>query len=152
MSPEDPSDRASRTAAVTLSDYRVLAAFRRSLRAFLHFSEEAARAEGLTPAQHQLLLAIKGSESDRAPTIGDLADSLMLRHHSAVELVDRAAGAGLVERQQDPDDGRRQRVAVTALGEGKLASLSALHLEELRRFKDETITQLQSLRHDDGER
>lgn len=144
------TDRGSPPAHVTPSDYRALAAFRRSLRAFLSFSEQAARAEGLTPAQHQLLLAIKGVESPRPPTIGELADSLKLRHHSVVELVDRAVSAGLVERRHDPDDGRCQRVVPTARGEEKLAALSALHREELRRFKDETIAHLESLDHDDG--
>jgi DNA-binding MarR family transcriptional regulator len=99
----------------------------------------------VTPAQHQLLLATKGTESGCPPTIGELADSLKLRHHSAVELVDRATGAGLVRRQPDPDDARCQRVALTTLGEEKLAVLSAWHREELRRFKEETLVHLESL-------
>lgn len=150
MSGDVPSKPDAAQALVTLSEYRALAAFRRSLRAFLHFSEESARAEGITPAQHQLLLAVKGVESDQPPTIGDLAQSLKLRHHSAVELVDRAVSAGLVERHQDPDDGRCQQVVLTARGDKKLAALSALHREELRRFKDETIAPLESLHHDDS--
>jgi DNA-binding MarR family transcriptional regulator len=150
LSTEDSSRRRSPTAPVTLGDYRALAAFRRSLRAFLHFSEQAARAEGLTPAQHQLLLAVKGTDSPGPPSIGDLADSLKLRHHSAVELVDRAVGAGLVQRRQDPDDRRCQRVVLTATGDRKLAALSALHRQELRRFKDETIAHLESLLDDDS--
>jgi DNA-binding MarR family transcriptional regulator len=133
------------TDAVTTSDYRALAAFRRALRAFLHFSEEAARAEGLTPTQHQLLLAIKGSVSPEPPTIGEVADALKLRHHSAVELVDRAVSAGLVARRADRRDGRYQRVVLTTLGDQKLAALSALHREELRRFKEEAIVHLDSL-------
>lgn len=130
---------------VTDADYRALAGFRRSLRAFLHFSEEAARAAGMTPAQHQLLLAVKGAGSDRAPTIGELADWLKLRHHSTVELIDRAVAAGLVRRRTDDDDGRCQRVVLTAAGETKLAALSVLHRSELRRFRDEIITHLSSL-------
>src|SRR5690242_16129279 len=101
---------------VTELDYRTLARFRRSLRTFLHFSEEAAKAAGLTPTQHQLLLAIKGNEMGGAPTIGEVADWLKLRHHSAVELVDRAAAAGLVERATDPDDARCQRLLLTDRG------------------------------------
>jgi DNA-binding MarR family transcriptional regulator len=123
----------------TTSDYRALAAFRRALRAFLHFSEEAARAEGVTPAQHQLLLAVKGSPSSNAPSIGEVADALKLRHHSAVELVDRAVEAGLLARHQDPNDGRCQRLVLTGRGEEKLAALAAPHLNELRRFKEEMI-------------
>ena len=122
-----------------MADYQALARFRRALRAFLHFSEQAARAAGLTPAQHQLLLAVKGTESGQPPTIGEVADSLKLRHHSAVELVDRAVAAGLVVREADPDDARCQRLVLTAQGDEKLAGLSALHRHELRRFKDEML-------------
>jgi DNA-binding MarR family transcriptional regulator len=117
-------------------DYRTLARFRRDLRTFLHFSEQAARAAGMTPAQHQLLLAVKGYDSDRAPTIGEVAEWLKLRHHSTVELVDRATSAGLIERETDPDDARCQRLRLTAEGEEKLAQLSALHRDELERFRD----------------
>jgi DNA-binding MarR family transcriptional regulator len=131
--------------SVTELDYRTLARFRRSLRAFLHFSEEAAKAAGLTPTQHQLLLAIKGNEMGGAPTIGEVADWLKLRHHSAVELVDRAAAAGLVERATDPDDARCQRLLLTDRGERALAKLSALHRDELRRFREETFVYLSQL-------
>lgn len=141
----DLSPTPTDTSAVTAGDYKALAAFRRSLRAFLHFSEEAARAAGLTPNQHQLLLAVKGSVSPEPPTIGEVADALKLRHHSAVELVDRAVSSGLVARRPDPRDGRYQRVVLTAIGDQKLAALSALHREELRRFKAEAIVHLDAL-------
>jgi DNA-binding MarR family transcriptional regulator len=131
-------------ASVSDREYLALARFRRSLRAFLHFSEAAARAAGLTPAQHQLLLAIKGAESATAPTIREIADSLMLRHHSVVELVNRAVAAGLLTRVHDPIDARCQRLVLTELGEHKLAGLSALHRDELRRFRD-SFTHLTSL-------
>lgn len=139
---------------VTAAEYQMLARFRRALRAFLHFSEQAARAAGLTPAQHQLLLAVKGTESDQPPTIGEMATSLKLRHHSAVELVDRATSAGILERVADPHDGRCQRLVLTTLGEQKLASLSEVHREELFRFKAEMLEQLEGLpltfHHGDG--
>lgn len=122
---------------LSLVDYQALARFRRALREFLHFSEQAARAAGMTPAQHQLLLAVKGTESGQPPTIGDVADSLKLRHHSAVELVDRAVAAGLVIRTADPDDARVQRLVLTAHGEDQLARLSTAHRKELLRFKEE---------------
>jgi DNA-binding MarR family transcriptional regulator len=121
--------------AVSQTDYEALARFRHALRVFQRFSEDAARAAGLTPAQHQLLLAVKGWPGDERPTIGDVADVLQLKHHSAVELVQRAAAAELVETGADPDDGRRQRLEVTEAGEAMLASLSLLHREELRRFR-----------------
>jgi DNA-binding MarR family transcriptional regulator len=122
---------------LSLADYQALARFRRALREFLHFSEQAARAAGMTPAQHQLLLAVKGTESGQPPTIGEVADSLKLRHHSAVELVDRAVAAELVMRAADPDDARLQRLVLTAHGEEQLARLSTAHRKELLRFKEE---------------
>jgi DNA-binding MarR family transcriptional regulator len=94
-------------------DYRTLASFRHALRVFLRFSEDAARSEGLTPNQHQLLLAIRGYPDRQAPTITDAAEFLQLQHHSVVELVDRAVDAGLVTRRVDADDRRRQRLALT---------------------------------------
>src|SRR5882724_9783918 len=87
-------------------DYRRLLQFRTGLRRFLHWSEEQAEKVGLTPAQHQLLLAVRGHDGDQGPTIGELAGYLMLRHHSAVGLVDRAVRAELVERREDPGDRR----------------------------------------------
>jgi len=118
-------------------DYRTLAEFRHALRVFLRFSEDAARAEGLTPNQHQLLLAIRGWSGGEAPTITDVAERLQLQHHSVVELVARAEAAGLVRRHIDPLDRRRQRLTVTSRGSGKLARLSASRRDELRRFRDE---------------
>ena len=112
-------------------DFRNLLAFRTGLRRFLYWSQTEARGAGLTPAQHQLLVAIKGHPGCR-PAISDLAASLMLRHHSTVELVDRAQAAGLVERADDPGDGRVTRVLLTADGEERLARLAPAHIDELR--------------------
>jgi DNA-binding MarR family transcriptional regulator len=120
---------------VSAADYRRLLAFRTQLRQFVHWSEEQAEAIGLTPAQHQLLLAIRGADDRRGPTVGDIATSLLLRHHSAVGLVDRAADAGLVRRVQDRSDHRRVRLHLTATGARKLACLSRRHLEELERLR-----------------
>jgi DNA-binding MarR family transcriptional regulator len=130
---------------VSDAEYRALAQFRRALRSFLHFSEEAVKAAGLTPSQHQLLLAVRGTESGEAPSIGEVADSLKLRHHSVVALVDRAGEAGLVVRVQDPDDLRRQRLSLTELGMTRLEALSTLHREELRRFREEGLARLRDL-------
>jgi DNA-binding MarR family transcriptional regulator len=115
-------------------DYRQLLAFRTALRRFLRWSEEEATASGLTPMQHQLLLAVRGHDDRRGPTIGDLAEVLLLRHHSVVELVDRAARAGLVHRTPDRDDRRSVRVRLTPVGSRRLGDLSAAHLEEIRRL------------------
>ncbi|MGZ4127851.1 MAG: MarR family winged helix-turn-helix transcriptional regulator [Actinomycetota bacterium] len=115
-------------------DYRRLLDFRSGLRRFLHWSEEQAEATGITAAQHQLLLAVRGHRDPRGPTIGDLAEYLVSRHHSVVGLVDRAETAGLVVRAQDPDDHRVVRVELTDTGAQRLERLGALHLEELARM------------------
>jgi DNA-binding MarR family transcriptional regulator len=122
-------------------DFEHLLAFRTSLRRFQHWSEEQAQAAGLTHVQHQLLVAVKGHPGHRPPAVGELADYLLLRHHSAVELVDRAATAGLVRRASDPSDGRVVRVELTPLGEQRLAELTPAHLDELHRLA-EVLNQL----------
>jgi DNA-binding MarR family transcriptional regulator len=129
---------------LTDSEYGVLARFRFALRVFLRFSEDAARAADVTPSQHQLLLAIRGFPGG-APAISDVAEWLQLRHHSTVELIDRAAAAGLIVRNTDPDDRRRQRLALTTSGAHVLAELSAAHREELRRFREEMAELLREL-------
>ena len=118
---------------VNLSDaeFEQLLALRTGLRRFLHWSEQQARAAGLTPAQHQLLLAVRGHPDPEGPTIGDLAAYLVLRHHSTSELVDRAEAAGLVRRSADATNGSVVRVKLTRLGSRRLADLSAAHLQEL---------------------
>ncbi|SJZ71532.1 DNA-binding transcriptional regulator, MarR family [Enhydrobacter aerosaccus] len=116
------------------ADYEALAEFRYQIRRFLEFSQNAAREAGLTPAQHQALLAIKGWPGGALMTIGDLAERLCVRHHSAVELIDRLAAAKLVVRATDPDDNRRVTLSLTRSAEKHLASLSAAHLDELARL------------------
>ncbi|MFP5488306.1 MAG: MarR family winged helix-turn-helix transcriptional regulator [Acidimicrobiia bacterium] len=123
---------------LTDDEYHSLAEFRHALRRFLAFSEDAARAQGITPAQHQLLLTVRGAEAvGTAPSLSDVAEHLHVRLHSAGELVARAVEAGLVERHDDPHDGRRTLVATTAAGRAHLEQLSMLHRRELRRFRSE---------------
>jgi DNA-binding MarR family transcriptional regulator len=130
---------------VTDDEYRALARFRRALRSCLHVSEAAARAAGLTPTQHQRLLAIRGADGENLPKIGEVADWMKLRQHSTVELFDRAERSGLVARVPDPADLRLQRLRLTALGHAKLDALSTLHREELRRFREEGLASLRSI-------
>lgn len=120
--------------ALSDRDFERLLAFRDGLRRFLHWSDQQAEAVGLTGTQHQLLLAVRG-HGEPAPSIGDVADHLLLRHHSAVELVDRAEKAGLVRRENDPDDQRVVRLRLTRKGSRKVESLAAAHLEELSRLR-----------------
>jgi DNA-binding MarR family transcriptional regulator len=126
--------RGEKVHTLTRADYQNLLAFRTSLRRFQRWSQDQARAIGLTPAQHQLMLAVKGHPGDQGPAIGDLAGYLLLRPHSTVELVDRAEAAGLVERWADEADGRVTRVRLTAAGEQRLDMLTATHLDELQRL------------------
>jgi|SRR6516165_2170199 DNA-binding MarR family transcriptional regulator len=127
------------------ADYRSLARFRHALRAFTRFSEEAARAAGLTPAQHQLLLAVRGHPDGMPAPLADVAEMLQLRVHSVGELVDRAVGNGLVSRLADPDDHRRALVVLTPHGEHVLDGLARLHRDELRRFRREMNEVLREL-------
>jgi DNA-binding MarR family transcriptional regulator len=112
-------------------DYSRLLELRTSLRRFLRWSEDQARGAGLTPTQHQLLLAIAGHRDSEGPNVGEVAEYLLLRHHSAVELIDRAERAGLVRRATDEHSRSVVRVRLTELGEAKLNALSAAHLREL---------------------
>jgi DNA-binding MarR family transcriptional regulator len=115
-------------------DYSALLAFRTALRRFNRWSEGQAATAGLTHAQHQLLLAVKGHDDPRGPTIGEVADHLLLRHHSAVELVNRAQDAGLVERERDPDTQSVVHLKLTDFGALTLSALSELHLRELEQL------------------
>jgi DNA-binding MarR family transcriptional regulator len=133
------------TTALSDRDYQALARFRHALRVFQRFSEEAARAEHITPAQHQLLLAVHGHAGATPPVVADLADALQLRHHSVVELIDRADTAGLVRRSADPGDLRRQNIRLTGAGREVLERLSRVHRDELRRFRSEMVDLLREL-------
>ena len=116
-------------------DFAALLAFRTALRRFHRWSEQQAEAAGLTAAQHQLLLAVKGHDDERGPTIGEIADYLLLRHHSTVELVNRAQSAGFVERVKDTGDGRVVRVRLTTAGDKAIAKLTQLHIDELQQLE-----------------
>lgn len=130
----------------TQSEYETLAAFRYALRQFLRFSEEAAQAAGLTPQQHQALLAIKGFPGGGRPTIGELAERLQIRPHSAVGLANRLVAVGWAARQSVPADRRRVHLTLTPRGERVLERLAAAHKEQLRRVGPEIHRLLERLR------
>jgi DNA-binding MarR family transcriptional regulator len=129
-------------------EYEMLASFRHALRRFLSFSEEAAREVGLTPQQHQALLAIKGFRGGEL-TIGDLAEALQIKHHSAVGLVDRLVDQGLAARVQAAGDRRQVLVTLTTHGLDVLAELTSAHRRELRRVGPELRGLLTRLTEDD---
>lgn len=111
----------------------------------MHFSEEAARAEGLEPQQHQMLLAIEGSDEPGGPTVGHLAEHLFIKHHSAVGLLDRLEERGLIERVRGDEDRRQVRVRMTAEGTDKLHRLTHLHREELRQSGRKLVEALRAV-------
>ena len=123
------------------SEYETLAAFRYALRRFIRFSEEAAQAAGITAQQYQALLAIKGFPARDRITVGELAERLQLRHHSAVGLIDRLVAEKLAAREPSAKDRRQVLVQLTRRGEGILEQLASVHREQLRRIGPE-ISQL----------
>jgi len=127
----------SHTAApLPAEDYQRLLAFRTELRSFLRWSEQAAHEAGLTPSTHQLLLVVRGDGSQAGPTIGEAAESLHIRHHSAVELAQRAEAMGLLMRERDPLDHRRVHLRLTEGGRSRLESLTREHLSRIAALAD----------------
>lgn len=121
--------------AVDTATFALHATFRKALREFLRFSERAAHEAGLTPMQHQLLLAIAGSREGWL-SVGDIARELIIQPHSAVGLVERAAARGLVHKEADPADHRRVRVRLQPRGQALIERLTRAHRRELRRLWD----------------
>jgi DNA-binding MarR family transcriptional regulator len=129
------------------SEYRKLEEFRFQIRRFLHFSEAAAGASGIESQQHQALLALKGMPPGCSPTIGHLADRLLIKHHSAVGLVDRLQTQGLVTRQANPDDARQVLIQVTRKGERILHNLTVAHRLELEEASPKLAAALRAITH-----
>jgi len=121
---------------------RRLAEFRFQLRKFLHFSSLAADAAGVRTQQYQLLQCVWGMPEELEPTIANVAARMLLKHNSAVELVDRTIEQGLLRRCPDPTDHRRILLRMTPLGENLLGSLAAWHLRELEETGPELIRAL----------
>lgn len=136
----------SKITSIKQTEYETLAELRYSLRQFLRFSEELARAAGITPQQHQALLAIRGFPGRRQVTIGGFAERLQIRHHSAVGLTDRLVSKGLVRRKASHSDRRQVYLALTAQGRTVLEKLSAAHKEQLQRSGPQIESLLKQLR------
>ncbi|HXM66216.1 MAG TPA: MarR family transcriptional regulator [Candidatus Acidoferrum sp.] len=133
---------------LTLSDYQALAEFRYQIRRFLHFSEQVVKKSGLERGQYQLMLAIKGMPSGIRPRIQELANRMQIRHHSAVELVNRLEAGGFVHRTRAQDDRREVFLALTPKGEKVLAELALHHHDELRSSGPELVTALRRVMHE----
>jgi DNA-binding MarR family transcriptional regulator len=130
---------------LTLSDYQALAEFRYQIRRFLHFSEEVVKHAGLERGQYQLMLAIKGMPAEVRPTIGELADRMQIRHHSAVELVNRLETGGFVHRTRAQKDRREVLLALTPKGEKVLGELALHHHDEIRSAAPELVAALRRI-------
>jgi DNA-binding MarR family transcriptional regulator len=133
---------AKEPAPLTRAQMRRLAEFRFQLRKFLHFSSLAAGAAGIRAQQYQLLQCVWGMPEELDPTIANVAARMLLKHNSAVELVDRTIEQGLLRRCPDPTDHRRILLRMTPLGEKLLGSLAAWHLRELEETGPELIRSL----------
>jgi DNA-binding MarR family transcriptional regulator len=144
------NDMAGRTAEA--HDVEKLARFRYQIRRFLRFSEQAARAAGVTPQQHQLMLGVAGFTGHGWANISELAEFLQERHNAVVELVSRASRAGLVHKSPNAGDRRVVRVELTAKGRAILMKLSAEHRKELRRMRQHGPLEMVVLFRDDSPR
>jgi DNA-binding MarR family transcriptional regulator len=138
--------------SLSQEDFTHLLELRTGLRRFLRWSEQQAKAAGLTPAKHQLLLAIRGHPDPGGPTVGQIADYLVLRHHSAVGLIDRTVADGLVQRSPDSRHKSVVRVTLTPAGIGKLDGLAQAHLEELAHLAPTMRVLWRALEQADGQR
>ena len=130
-----------------MTDYEALAEFRYHIRRFIHFSEQTARLSGIEPQQHQVLLAARGfrGKPEQGPTIGYLAERLQVRHHSAVELIDRMVSHGLVERLHGERDRRQVIISLTRYGDRMLRKLSAEHIRQLREMGPALVAALDAI-------
>jgi len=129
----------------SLAAYRRVAEFRHQIRQFLHVSEQAARAHGIEPQQHQLMLIIKGLPEGAKPTVATLAHRLCLKHHSAVELVNRLMDRDVAVRHRSQGDRREVLVQLTPFGEEILETLKDVHLQELQTRSPELCRALQAI-------
>jgi DNA-binding MarR family transcriptional regulator len=130
---------------VSPTEYRALAEVRYRLRRFVNFSEERARAAGVEPQQHQLLLAIRGLPESLVPTIRTVAERLQIHHNSAVELVERTARRGLVVKRTGASDRRQVLLEVTARGRAVLEKLAVAHRTELASMAPDLLDALSAL-------
>jgi DNA-binding MarR family transcriptional regulator len=130
---------------LTLLDYQALAEFRYQIRRFLHFSEQAIKEAGLERGQYQLMLAVKGIPAGVRPRIRELAERMEIRHHSAVELVNRLEARGFVHRSRAQKDRREVLLALTPKGEKVLGELALHHQEELRSAGPELVAALRRI-------
>lgn len=140
-----PQDKRRRRDKLDISEYALLAAFRYALRSFLRFSEAAAEGAGFTAQHYQAMLAVRACQAGRRFMINDLAEQLLIRHNSAVGLLDRLEKQGLMAREPSPIDGRKVYLRLTAKGGRVLERLADVHREELQRVAPQLRQLLQQI-------
>jgi DNA-binding MarR family transcriptional regulator len=140
-----PQDTIGGMKKLSLSDYQALAEFRYQIRRFLHFSEQVVKRAGLERGQYQLMLVIKGMPAGVRPRIRELANRMQIRHHSAVELVNRLEAGGFVHRTRAHDDRREVLLGLTSKGEKVLGELALHHHDELRLAAPELVAALRRI-------
>jgi len=134
---QSPKGAARRPLPLGTPDYMTLAAFRHMLRRYLRFSESAAAVAGLTAQHYQAMLIVRASAESKRVTINDLAQQLLIKHNSAVGLVDRLVAQGLAVRRASPEDRRKVNLRLSARGNRLLERLAGVHRRELQRFGPE---------------
>lgn len=142
----------SASSALTKKNYEALSEFRYQLRRFLNFSENAAKAEGLSPLQYLLLLHVQGFPGREWATVGELAERLQMKHHGVVALLSRCEENALVCRNKSETDRRRVEVHLLPLGQQYLERLAASHQAELRSLQRTfRVAQITAFNDDDGQ-
>lgn len=145
-----PEKKARRRSKLNSREYAMLAAFRYALRNFLRFSESAAEGAGLNTQQYQAMLVVRSCSEQRRVTINDLAQQLLIKHNSAVGLVDRLHKQGLVAREPSRLDRRKVNLRLTAKGDRLLEQLAEVHREEHRRIGPQLKRLLQQITQGTG--
>jgi DNA-binding MarR family transcriptional regulator len=130
---------------ITTEDYRSLAELRYRIRHFLRDGDGVARAAGLEPQQYLMLLTIRGLPEGRTASIRTLAERLALKHHSAVELVDRLELHGYVHRNPAPGDRRGVLVTLLPRGGRVLESVARQRIKELHSHGHELVRAIKRL-------
>jgi len=137
---------------LSMPEYEMLAAFRHRLRQFLHFSEKSAGTVGLTQQQYQALLAVRAHPGPDLLTISELASQLLIKHHSAVGLVNRLVEQGMVRREPSREDGRKVGIQLTPAGTRVFQKLASIHRAELRRIGPDLARLMEYFARAAGER
>ncbi|HUI73411.1 MAG TPA: MarR family transcriptional regulator [Candidatus Acidoferrum sp.] len=130
---------------ITNAEYRALSELRYRIRLFLREGDAAARIAGLEPQQYLMLLAIRGLPANTEASIRTLAERLALKHHSAVELIDRLEKHGYVRRKRSQEDRRQVLILLLPRGQRLLDQVAVKRISELRASGAALVSAIQAL-------